>query len=183
MESANHRATVQILTRKFGSRAPAAGGGRASGPLAILVRSCRLSSRTAPQFQFSLVNFGSEGGTKIPVPCCGIRGTTWGERAIEDLASRRLVVVHLHCRVRHGYRVRGSNSARLGGSSGGSPPARTGSDGRTGGAHFSSCLSRGCPWGVSGGWAHPRAATTYVPRGRSRFSRIRCPRQDASQSH
>src|SRR5262249_57432582 len=78
-------------------RAPIAKGRRiarkgASGPLAILVRSCRLGSRTAPQFQLSLVNFGSKVGTKIPVPCCGIRGTTWEERAIEDLASRRLVV-------------------------------------------------------------------------------------------
>src|SRR5262249_9383350 len=74
-------------------------------------------------------------------------------------------------RVRHGYRVRGSNLARLGGSSGGSPPARTGSDGRTGGAHYFFLLvTRVALTGGSRGLgAHPRIATTYVPRRRSRF--------------
>src|SRR5262245_42522348 len=66
--------------------------------------------------------FGSKGGTKLPVPSCGIRGTPcWGE-CHEGQSSRERVAVYLPCRVRHGYRVRGSNLARLGGSSGGSPP-------------------------------------------------------------
>src|SRR5262249_24650536 len=46
----------------------------------------------APQFQSSLVNFGSKGGTKISVPHCGIRRTPWGRgplktRLLEDLLS------------------------------------------------------------------------------------------------
>src|SRR5262245_3956291 len=47
-----------------------------------------------------------------------------------------------------------------------SPPARAGSMDGPGGLTTSSCLSRGGPWGLSGGdWAHPRPAITHAPRG------------------
>src|SRR5262249_37600437 len=90
----------------------------------------------------------------------GVAWACWGEG--------HEVAAYLHCRIRHGYRDRGSKPARLGGSSGGcvKPPGPCQIDGRTGGAHYFFLLvARGPFGGCEGDWAHPRAAITHAPRG------------------
>src|SRR5262245_39750760 len=61
--------------------------------------------------------------------------------------------------------------ARLGGErSIRKPPARAGSMDGPGGVHYFFLLVARWPLGgCVGGWAHPRAAATHAPRGRSRF--------------